>query len=341
MRERPRRVLAAGSVQRRRFALGLAGAAALAPAFGIAQQKTARIGILSSASASGTADLSLFRDHFFPTLAKAGWVEGRNLVVDLRYAEGRLERHATLAAELVALKPDLIFAGTQPSATAVMSATKAIPIVFALVHDPVAAGLAESLARPGKNATGLSSMNVDILAKRIELLLQVVPSARRIAILYQPELDLNAWQAVLAERTLQSRKLAALRVAIGGPETYDASFETLARERPDAVLVVENPSVFTHRPDVVRRMTALRLPAMYGFQPFTLSGGLMSYSIDFGDQFRRAAGYVDRILRGAKPAELPIEQPTRLELTVNLKAAASIGVAFPQAVLLSANRVIE
>jgi len=339
MRERPRRVLAAGSVERRRFALGLAGAAALAPAFGIAQQKTARIGVLSSASASG--DGNWFRDYFFATLAKAGWVEGRNLVVDYRYAEGHLERHAALAAELVALKPNLILAGTQPSATAVMSATKSIPIVFALVHDPVAAGLAEGLARPGKNATGLSSMNVDILAKRIDLLLQVAPSAGRIAILYQPELDINARQAALAEATLQSRKLTALRVAIGGPETYDASFEALARERPDAVLVVENPSVFTHRADVVRRMAALRLPAMYGFQPFTLSGGLMSYSIDFGDQFRRAAGYADRILRGAKPAELPIEQPLRLELTVNLKAAASIGVTFPQAVLLSANRVVE
>jgi putative ABC transport system substrate-binding protein len=326
-------------MKRRHFAFGLTGAAALAPAFGIAQQKTARIGILSSAAASGES--SLYNDHFFATLAKAGWVVGRNLVVDWRWAEGHLERHAPLAAELVALQPDLIVATTQPSATAVMNATKTIPIVFALVHDPVAAGLAESLARPGKNATGLSSMNIDILTKRIDLLLQVVPAAKRIAILYQPELDVNAQQAALAEQTLQSRRLTVLRVAIGGPETYDASFETLARERPDAVLVIENPSVFTNRADVVRRMAALRLPAMYGFQPFTLSGGLMSYSIDFADQFRRAAGYAHRILRGAKPAELPIEQPLKLELTVNLKAAGSIGVTFPRAVLLSADRVIE
>lgn len=339
MPERSQRLPSTGSVERRRVALGLACAAALVPAVGIAQQKTARIGILSSASASG--DGHWFRDDLFPTLAKAGWVVGRNLVVDYRYAEGRLERHAPLAAELVALKPDLIFAGTQPSAEAVMEATKTIPIVFALVHDPVAAGLAESLARPGKNATGLSSMNVEILTKRIDLLLQIVPSAKRVAILYQPELDTSARQAALGGQTLQSRKLTALRVAIGGPETFDESFETLARVQSDVVLVVENPSLFTHRADVVRRMTALRLPAMYGFQPFTLSGGLMSYSIDFGDQFRRAAGYVDRILRGAKPAELPIEQPLRLELAVNLKAASAIGVTFPQAVLLSANRVVE
>lgn len=326
-------------MKRRHFAFGLAGAAALPPALAFAQSKSVRIGILSSASSSG--ELDRFRKDFFPTLATAGWVEGRNLVVDWRWAEGHLERHAPLAAELVALRPDLIFAATQPSATAVMNATKIIPIVFALVHDPVAAGLAESLARPGKNATGLSSINVDILTKRIDLLLQVAPSAKRIAVLYQPELDINVRQAALAEQTLQSRKLTALRVAVGGPETYDASFEMLALERPDAVLVIENPSVFSNRADVVRRMAVLRLPAMYGFQPFTLSGGLMSYSIDFADQFRRAASYVVRILQGAKPAELPIEQPLRLELTVNLKAAASIGVTFPQAVLLSADRVIE
>jgi len=326
-------------MKRRDFVLGFAGATVLAPVAGITQPKSVRIGILSSASPTG--DIALFRDDFFPVLAEAGWIEGRNMVVDRRYAEGHLDRHAPLAAELVALKPDLIFAGTQPSATAVMQATKTIPIVFALVHEPVAAGLAESLAHPGRNATGLSSMNVEILGKRIGLLLQVVPSARRVAVLFQPELDINAQQAALAEQILQSRKLTAVRVAIGGPETYDASFETLARERPDAVLVVENPSVFANRNDVVRRMAALRLPAMYGFQPFTLSGGLMSYSIDFADQFRRAAGYVVRILRGAKPGDLPIEQPVRLELTVNLKAAGALGITFPQTILLSANRVIE
>ena len=326
-------------MKRRAFALGLVGAATLAPVIGIAQRKTARIGILSSASASGEGNL--YPEHLLGTLAKSGWIEGRNLKVDWRYAEGRLERHAPLAAELVELKPDLIFASTQPSAMAVMDATKTIPIVFALVHDPVAAGLAESLARPGRNATGLSSMNVDILSKRIELLLQVAPSARRVAVLYQPDLDISAQQAALAERALQSLDLRAVRITIGGPETFDASFGTLARERSDAVLVIENPSVFTHRAEVVRRMAALRLPAMYGFQPFTQSGGLMSYSIDFADQFRRAAGYVDRILRGAKPGELPIEQPVRLKLTVNLKAAKAQGIDVPQSLLVRADEVIQ
>lgn len=262
-------------------------------------------------------------------------------MVDRRYADGDVERHAPLAAELVALKPDLILAPTQPSAMAVMNVTKSIPIVFALVQEPLSSGLAESLARPGKNATGLVSMNVEILSKRVELLLRVVPSAKRVALLYQPDFDLNVRQAALAEQVLQSLHVQALRVPIGRPETFDTSFEMLARERPDAVLVIENPNVFTNRADVVRRMSAIRLPAMYGFQPFALDGGLMSYSIDFADQFRRAAGYVDRVLRGAKPGALPIEQPLRFELTVNLKAAKALGIKLPQSILLSADQVIE
>ncbi|HSB25364.1 MAG TPA: ABC transporter substrate-binding protein [Burkholderiaceae bacterium] len=328
-------------MKRRDLAFGLAVGAVLAPVCGIAQQKSARIGVLSSSSSSQSSDTSLFRDHFLPTLANAGWVEGRNLVIDWRFADGKLERHGPLAQELVALKPDLILAATQPSAVAVMKATKTIPIVFALVQEPVSVGLAESLARPGKNATGLASMNMEILSKRIEFLLEVVPSAKRVALLYQPELDLNARQTALAQQVLQSLRLAAVKVPIGGPETFGAAFERLAHERPDAVLVIENPSVFTNRVDVVKRMAAIRLPAMYGFQPFALDGGLMSYSIDFNDQFRRAAGYVDQILRGRKPADLPIQQPQAFEFTVNLKAANELGITIPQSVLLRANQVIE
>lgn len=328
-------------MKRRQFALGLVATAALAPAGGLARQQSARMGILSSASRALRLETSFYQEQFLPALAKAGWVEGRNLAIDWRFADGDLARHAPLAEELVALHPDVIFASTQPSAMAVMKATRTIPIVFALVHDPVSAGLADSLARPGRNATGLVSMNVDILSKRIELLLEVVPSARRIALLYQPELDVNAQQAALAEQALRSLGLQAVRVPIGRPDTFDAAFDKLARERTDAALVIENPGVFTHRVEVVRRMASARLPAMYGFQPFALDGGLMSYSIDFYDQFRRAAGYVDRILRGAKPGNLPIQQPQSLELTVNVKAASELGIAIPQSLRLRANRVIE
>ena len=325
-------------MKRRRFAFALAGATALAPILAIAQPKSARLGILATASRQTPGGPY---GSFFEALAKAGWVEGQNLVVEWRHAEGDLERIASLAAELVALKPNVIFASTQPSAMAVMKVTKTLPIVFALVQEPLSTGLAESLARPGKNATGLASINVDILSKRVELLLEVVRPARRIALLYQPDFDLNVRQAALAEQVLHSRKLTAVRIAIGRPESFGNAFETLARERPDAALVIENPSVFTNRVDVVKRMAAIRLPAIYGFQPFALDGGLMSYSIDFSDQFRRAAGYVDRILRGAKPAELPIEQPQKLELTLNLRAARELGITIPQSILLRADRVIE
>ncbi len=326
-------------MNRRRFMLGLVGAAMSASAFGATQPGRARIGVLGS-SERGSASAGVY-DEFFRTLAAAGWVEGQNLDVDRRFAHGDLERHTRLAVELVALKPDLIVAPTQPAALAVMKATSTIPIVFALVQEPVQSGLAETLARPGRNATGMASINTDILGKRIGLLREVVPAAKRIAVLYQPDFDLNAHQAELAERILRTLGLIALRVAIGRPETFAASFEALARERPDAVLVIENPSVFTNRVDVVTRMAVARLPAVYGFKPFTQDGGLMSYSVDFADQFRRAAGYVDRILKGAKPGELAIQQPVRFDLTVNLKAAKSLGVQIPPSVLLRADQVIE
>ena len=280
-------------------------------------------------------------DAFFEALAAAGWVEGRNLLIDWRFAKGNLARHEPLAMELVALKPDLIFAPTQPGAEASMKATKTIPIVFALVQEPVLTGLADSLARPGKNATGMLSINKAILGKRIELLREVVPTAKRVAMLYQPDFDLNVRQVELGEQVLGSLNLTALRVGIGNPKTYDASFEALAQARPDAVLVIENPSVFANRAEIVKRMAAARLPAMYGFQPFTLDGGLMSYSIDFADQYRRATSYAVRILRGAVPGELPIQQPVGFQLTVNLKTAKALGIEFPRSVLLRADQVID
>lgn len=326
--------------ERRRALNFVAGAALVlsAPRLCLAQPRRARLGYLGSSS--GRVDTGPL-NTFLSTLAKAGWVEGQNLEFVPRFAEGDLERHAALAAELVALKPDVIFAATQPAALAVMKVTKTIPIVFALVQEPVLTGLAESLARPGRNATGMVSINNEILGKRIELLREIVPTAKRIAILHQPDFDLNVRQADLAEQHIRTLGLTPLRVGIGRPETFAAAFEVLASGHPDAVLVIENPSVFTNRVEVVKRMAAARLPAVYGFQPFALDGGLMSYSVDFIDQYRRAAGYIDRILRGAKPGDLPIEQPVRFELTVNRKAAKALGIVIPQSILLRADRVIE
>jgi putative tryptophan/tyrosine transport system substrate-binding protein len=333
-------------MDRRRFVALIGGALTallvttlLAPQTSMAQQKMARVGVLNSAGrpAVGRGIYGVL----FDALAKAGWSEGRNLAIDWRFADGSLARHDVLAAELVALNPDVIVAGTQPAALAVFKATRTIPIVFTIVQEPVESGLAHSLARPGGNATGLASMNKELIVKRLDLMHDVFPKAKRIALLYQPDFDMNVRQAALAETAAQVLGLNVVRVGIGDPRTYDAAFAALARERPDVVLVIENPSVYARRDEIVRRMRQAQLPAMYGLQEFSLVGGLLSYSINFADQYRRAADYVDRILRGAKPGELPIQQPLNFEFTVNLGTARALGMKIPQSVLLRADRVIE
>ena len=301
--------------------------------------RSVRIGVLNSAGrpARGRS----YYDVLFAELARAGWAEGRNLAIDWRYAEGELERHDALAAELVALKPDLIVAGTQPGAVAAMKATATIPIVFVHAPDPVEAGLAESLSRPGRNVTGFASMNSELVAKRLEFLRDALPSCRRVAALYQPQFAIGDRQIVLAGEAARSLGIELLRAPVGPPPTFEAAFALLARERPDGVLVFESPALFTHRREVVDRMSRARLAAMYGLQEFALAGGLAAYSIGFDDQYRRAAGYAARILRGEKPGELPIQQPLRFELTVNLKAARELGLRLPQAILLRADRIVE
>lgn len=320
-------------------AAALASSGALCWRVGSAQDKTVRIGVLGTSRVSSPG-----RGHFgilFDELAKAGWVEGRNLDVAWRYANGVLERHDALATELVALNPDVIITGTQPGAVAASKATSTIPIVFVQAPDPVGAGLAYSLARPGKNVTGLASLNNDLVVKRLEFMRETFPNLRRIAVMYDPSVDVNVRQFAMVVQAAPRLALELEPVRVGLKDTYGAAFAELARARADAVLVIENPSVYTERKDILKRMSEMKLLAMYGLQDFVLDGGLISYSISFADQFRRTAGYVDRILKGAKPGDLPIELPTRLELTVNLKTAKTLGVKIPQSILLRADRVIE
>jgi putative ABC transport system substrate-binding protein len=329
-------------IQRRQFLIATVALSAdiLVWRAASAQGKTVRIGVINSASRPN-AGRGAYYESILEELAKAGWLEGRNMVIDWRYADGDLGRHSALAAELVALKPDLIIAGTQPAAVAAMKATSTIPIVFIQAPEPVESGLADSLARPGRNVTGLASMNKELVVKRLELMRDAFPKCRRIAVLYQPDFDLNVRQLALAEHAAQVLSMDVVRVEIGLPPSFDAAFAQLVRERPDGVLVIENPSVYTHRQDIVRRMFEARLAAMYGLQDFSLAGGLVSYSISFADQYRRAADYVTRILRGAKPSDLPIQQPLKFELAVNLKTAKALGLTIPRSVLLRADRVIE
>ena len=329
--------------RRRQFAVAVLAVAACVLGWSNAAQgpvgRTVRIGVLNSAS-QRVAGHGYYA-ALLGELARAGWIEGRNLIVDWRYADGNLDRHDALAAELVALRPDLIIAGTQPGAVAAMKATATIPIVFVQAPDPVEAGLADSLSHPGRNVTGFASMNSELVVKRLEIMRDVLPKCRRVAVLYQPNFAVGERQIALAEQAAKTLNLDVVRVPIDAPQTFDAAFAQLLRERPDGVLVVESPSLFTHRQDIVRRMSDARLAAMYGLQEFSLAGGLASYSISFDDQYRRAATYVARILRGEKPGNLPIQQPLRFELTVNLKTAKELGLKLPQSILLRADRVID
>ncbi len=321
---------------RRRFLVGL-GALLAAPR-ALAQQPRARIGFL----ATGTPDSSATnRKAFFDALADKGWVEGKNLTVEVRYAAGKLDQHDVLARELIALNPQLIFAPTLPGANAMMRLTRSIPIVFAIVPDPVGSGFAASLARPGGNATGLSTVNVTLGPKRLALLKEAFPAARRVAMLYQAELGMNRLQAEQVEAAAQSMGVEVERIGIAGPATFDAAFGKLDAMQPDAVYVMENPPSHTHRRSLMARIAERRLPAIYGMQVFAVDGGLMAYAMSVPDQFRRAADYVDRILRGAKPGDLPIQQPTNFDLVVNMKTARAQSLTVSPSILLRADRVIE
>jgi len=321
---------------RRRFLIGL-GALLAAPC-AYAQEPRARIGFLATGTPASSATN---RKAFFDALRDKGWVEGKNLTVDVRYAHGNLEQHDVLARELIALNPQLIFAPTQPGALAMMRLTRSIPIVFAIVPDPVGSGFAASLPRPGGNATGLSTVNVTLGPKRLALLKEAFPAARRVAMLYQAELGMNRDQAAEVEAAAQSIGAEVARIEIGGPATFDAAFGKLDAMQPDAIYVMENPPLHTHRRSLIARIAERRLPAIYGMQVFAVDGGLMAYAMSVPDQFRRAAEYVDRILRGAKPGDLPIQQPTNFDLVVNMKTARAQGLTVSPSILLRADRVIE
>lgn len=298
-------------------------------------QKPARIGVLSSASPESR---STFWEAFKDGMAKRGWIEGRDLTYIYRYARGDSSRFDPLAAELVAEKPDLIFASTQPAALAVKRATREIPIVFSTVNEPVETGLVASLARPGGNATGLTGATVETRTKTLELLREIVPKLRRIAVLVSP--------GELGKQDLRSVELAARimhievdAMVVGNQEEMNKALQLLGGKRLDGVLFLVTGVVT--RGDVAKRMTELRLPAIYPISEMVTAGGLISYGVELSDNFRRAAEYVDRILKGTKPADLPVQQPTVFHLAVNLKTARAHGLTIPQSVLLRATTVIE
>jgi putative ABC transport system substrate-binding protein len=326
-------------IDRREFLI-LTGGLLAAPLAANAQRPPtiARIGFLHPASPEGAGvRLQAFRDG----LREFGYVEGKNVQLEVRWGEGKLERLPVLAAELVELKVDVIVAGTDPSVVAARQATRTIPIVMPSSGDPVADGLVASLAHPGGNITGLSMMAPELGTKRLQLLREMFPEASRVvAVLWNPNyagMRARFEQVKVAAPTLG---LAVRSVEVRDTTELEMAFETIVREHPEA-LVLADPVTLSQRTRIVEFAIEHRVPAIYESSDFVDAGGLMSYGPNISDLYRRAADYVDKILLGARPADLPIEQPTKFELILNMKAARSLGISFPGSVLLRADRVIE
>lgn len=277
---------------------------------------------------------------FTERLEELGYREGTNLVIERRYAEARLERLPELAAEIVALKPDVIFVGAGPAAVAVAKATSTIPIVFVTVSDPVGIGIVKSLRRPGTNVTGISTLSADLHGKRLQLLKEVVPTASKVAVLHSPGETSQATLAILNEA---SKTLGVVLRPIEAKSEQDLAtvFKTLAGERPDVLYVLEGSLSYLHRARIAELANSARLPTVYGLVEFVEAGGLMSYSFSLTEHLRAAATCIDKILKGANPADLPVERATRFELVLNMKTAKAQGVKFPPPILLRADRVIE
>jgi len=329
---------------RRRFMAAVAGTGAAllaAPLAAEAQQagKVPRIGWPNANQALG----SWAQDAFLQGLRDLGYVPGRNIVIEYRDAAGKLERLPALVAELVALRVDVILAGGTPQALAASQATKTIPIVFTGVGDPVATGLVTSLARPGGNLTGLSLLGPELVGKRLELLTQAVPGVSRVALLWQPGFAGEAGKDQLKEARVAARALGVQLhvVEARGPADIDRAFADMATARAGALTVWGGSMLNSERGRLADLAAKNRLPAMYPARQYVEAGGLMAYGPNAADLFRRAAAYVDKILKGAKPGDLPVEQPTKFELVINLKTAKALGLTIPPSFLARADEVIE
>jgi putative ABC transport system substrate-binding protein len=277
---------------------------------------------------------------FVQRLRELGWIEGRNVAIEYRWGEGRIERLAEIAAEFVRLKVDVIVTSGTQQVVAAKQATSVIPIVFAAAGDPVGTGLVASLARPGGNVTGLSLLGTDLAAKRLELLREVVPGLRRLAIMANSAQRAPAVEMREVQATARTLGLEVVTSELRRPEDIAPAFEALTG-RAEALYVCNDPLVTTNRISINTLALGVRLPGMYNVREFVDAGGLMSYGPNFLDLYRRTADLVDKIRRGAKPADIPVEQPTRFELVINLRTAKALGLTISPALLLRADQVIE
>ena len=300
--------------------------------------KIPRIGYLGGIFPSSNPDrIEAFRQG----LRELGYVEEKNIVIEWRHHEGKLDRLPALAAELVRLKVDIITTVGPPATRAAKGATATIPIVMTQDPDPVGNGFVASLARPGGNITGLSTLAPDLSGKQLELLKEIVPKLSRVAVLGDSNFPGNAEARREAELAAGAFKVQLQYLDVRSHDDIEALFRAASKERPDAILLLSSSLVFSQRTNIAQLASKMRLPVMYYAAEFVEDGGLMCYAASRADSFRRAATYVDKILKGAKPADLPVEQPMKFELVINLKTAKQMGLTIPQSVLYRADRVIK
>jgi putative ABC transport system substrate-binding protein len=329
-------------IRRREFIFTLGGVAAAWPFAARAQQgeRARRIGVLMNLAADdaeGQARIAAFLQG----LQQLGWTDGGNVRIDYRWAAGDTGRFQRYAEELLAFAPDVILASAAPSVQALQRATRTVPIVFANVGDPVASGFVQSLARPGGNATGFMQFEFGLSGKWLELLKQVAPDVTRAAVLRDPEVGTGTTQFAVIQAMAPLLRVEVNPVNVRDPSEISRAVEAFARS-PNGGLIVTASSLAVRHRDLITMLAARhRLPAVYPFRPFVAAGGLMSYGIDQIDPYRLAAGYVDRILKGEKPADLPVQQPTKYELVINLKTAKALGLEVPPMLLARADEVIE
>jgi putative tryptophan/tyrosine transport system substrate-binding protein len=323
---------------RRNFITLLGGAAAGWPLAARAQQSAMPVvGFLGATTPVAQTQLTA---AFVQRLRELGWIDGRTVTIEYRWAEGHSERVAEFAAEFVRLKVDVILTHNTPPVLAAKQATSVIPIVFATAADPIATGLVASLARPGGNVTGLSSQGPDIAGKRIELFREMVPGLSRLAILANVDNSYVALEVREAQAAARSLGLEVALFEVRRADDISPAFERL-RGRAEALYVLPDPALFNHRLRINTLALGARLPTMHIFREYVEASGLISYGPNWVDQWRRSADYVDKVLRGAKPADIPVEQPTKFDLVINLTTAKALGLTIPESFLLRAEEVIE
>ena len=302
------------------------------------EPRAPRIGLLMGGTAESSGYLA---QAFIKGMAELGYQDGKNVRYELRYGDGSVEKAQQNARELVAAKIDLIWTTGPAIVAAAQKATMSLPIVFALAGDPVASGLVRSLSRPGTNASGLSLMSGEMGAKRIEILNETFPNLRRVGVLHNPGESGGAIQLPFVQTGVRKLGKELMVVEARAPEDFAAALDKLAAWRADALVILESTLNFTHRKTLVDWAAKHRWPTITTTKEFVEAGGVIAYGADYQDNCRRSAVYVDKILKGAKPADLPVQQPTKFEFVINLKAAKAMGLLIPKAMLLRADRVIE